>query len=44
MILLRLAGFYFARRDFEKVRRLARELKDVDIEGRYERVLAPWRE
>lgn len=42
VILLRLAGFYFTRRDFPKVRELARQIVSLDQEGRYARVLQPW--
>jgi tetratricopeptide (TPR) repeat protein len=42
VVLLRLAGFYFARREFEKVGELARQIVELDKEGRYGRVMAPW--
>ncbi len=42
VILMRLAGFYFANQEFDKVRKLANELVAMDIEGRFKRVLAPW--
>jgi tetratricopeptide (TPR) repeat protein len=42
VILLRLAGFYFNRRDFPKVGQIARRILELDKEGRYARVLAPW--
>ncbi|MCA9556712.1 MAG: hypothetical protein KC933_42205, partial [Myxococcales bacterium] len=42
VVLLRLAGFYFSKRDFGRVRQLALRMKDLDDEGRYARVLAQW--
>ncbi len=42
VVLVRLAGFQFARRDFGAVRRLAERIRELDGEGRYERVLSLW--
>ena len=42
VVLLRLAGFYFAQRNFSRVRDLAEEIRRTDTEGTYERILAPW--
>lgn len=42
VVLLRLAGFYFEKRDFDAVKALSRAIKERDAEGRYERVLGIW--
>lgn len=42
VVLLRLAGFYFSKRDFTRVRELAARMSGMDEEGRYARVLAQW--
>jgi hypothetical protein len=42
VVLLRLASFYFSKRDFGKVQELARRMHAMDQEGRYASVLAQW--
>lgn len=43
VVLVRLAGFHFERRDFDVVRELAAEIASRDEEGRYERALSLWK-